>query len=143
MLQVIVLFDGDCGICNESRQWVEARDRDGRLRFIPYQVADLAALSPGLTLERARRSAQVIFSDGRRVDGARAAFEVLRRLPGGWGVLGAIWGMPPLWWIAEPFYRLIAAHRARISGWLGLDYCLVDGVPQRVTPGKPSEPDKA
>lgn len=128
----IVLFDGECGICNASREWAEARDRAGRLKFIPFQVADLDALSPGLTPEKASRSAYFIWPDGRRVGGARAIFETLKRLPGLWGVVGMVWALPPLWIVAEPFYRLISRNRARISAWLGLSYCLVDGVPERI-----------
>lgn len=126
-----VIFDGECGICNASREWAQARDRAGRLRFIPYQTADLDALSPGLTREMASRSAYFIFPDGRRVGGARAVFETLRRLPGVWRMVGIVMAQPPFWLLAEPLYYLVAHNRARLSTWLGLSYCLVEGKPVR------------
>jgi predicted DCC family thiol-disulfide oxidoreductase YuxK len=62
----------------------------------------------------------------RRFQGARAAFETMRRLPGLWGMIGGIGSFPPLSWLAEPVYRLIAHHRGQISRRLGLDICRVD-----------------
>ena len=140
----IVIFDGDCGICNETREWAEARDRDKRLRFVPFQIADLDALSPGLTYEQASRMAWFIPASGRRMGGARAIFMILTRLPGMWRIVGAVGAFPPVSLLCEPFYRIVAHNRSRISGWLGLNYCMVRGVPTRLPPGedaaKPSSP---
>jgi predicted DCC family thiol-disulfide oxidoreductase YuxK len=127
-----VIFDGECGICNETRQWVEARDRGRRLTFVPYQVADLSTLSPGLTADTASRMAFYVTPDGRRVGGARAIFLCLKALPGAWGVIGAVGAFVPVSLLAEPFYRVVAHNRARISGWLGLSYCLVAGRPTKI-----------
>jgi predicted DCC family thiol-disulfide oxidoreductase YuxK len=130
-----VLFDGDCGICNESRVWLEKRDTNHRLAFVPFQVADLEALSPGLTLEMTSHAAYFVRSDGWRAGGARAMFLSLSRLPGLWGVIGAVGAWLPVSLLCEPFYRIVASNRSRISGWLGLTYCMVQGKPQRVSPG--------
>lgn len=127
----MVVYDGDCGICNAFREWAEAQDRAGRLKFLAYQITDLPAISPGLNRDMASRSAFFVYPDGRRVSGARAIFETLRRLPGVWGSMGFIMAQPPLWLFAEPFYYLVARNRARISSRLGLSYCLVDGKPAR------------
>ncbi len=121
-----VIFDGECGICNAAREWVEARDRSGQLRFVAYQTADLNRLSPGLTLAMASHSVFFVYPSGRHVSGARAVFETLRRLPGGWGIIGMVMAQMPCWLAVEPFYYLVACNRARISVWMGLDYCLVE-----------------
>jgi len=129
-----VVFDGECGICNETRVWVEAREHASRLQFVPYQATDLDALSPGLTADDASRMAYYVYPDGRRVGGARAIYLALKSLPGTWGVVGAIGAFHPISWMSEPFYRLVAANRSSISGWLGLNYCLVRGKPTKIAP---------
>jgi predicted DCC family thiol-disulfide oxidoreductase YuxK len=121
-----VIFDGDCGICQALRRRVQALDTGGNLRFVPYQTGDLQAAAPGLTRELASRSLIFVRDDGRRFQGARAAFETLRQLPGLWGVIGSIAAFPPLSLLAGPFYRLIARNRGAISRRLGLDVCQID-----------------
>ncbi|MGQ9850384.1 MAG: thiol-disulfide oxidoreductase DCC family protein [Aggregatilineaceae bacterium] len=120
---LLVVFDGDCGLCQTARQWAEERDRQGRLRFVPYQDADLARLAPDLTAEQAAQALYLLAPDGRRYRGARAVFMTLRSLPGWWSLLGTVWALPPLSLLAEPFYRLVARHRAAVSRWLGLTQC--------------------
>jgi predicted DCC family thiol-disulfide oxidoreductase YuxK len=116
----LVIFDGDCGLCQAARRWVQQRDRQGRLRFVAYQVA---CLPPGLTAEQAAQALYLLAPDGRRYRGARAVFETLRNLPGWWGLLGTVGALPPLSLLAEPFYRLVARHRAAVSRRLGLTQC--------------------
>lgn len=127
----IVVFDGECGICSAARRWAEARNYAGRLRFVAYQTAELDKLSPGLTHRAASRSIFFIYPDGRRVAGARAVFETLRWLPGLWRMVGTVMAQPPFWLLAEPFYYLVAHNRARLSSWLGLEYCRVEEQPLR------------
>jgi predicted DCC family thiol-disulfide oxidoreductase YuxK len=126
MTPLIVIYDGECGICNALRRWAEQRDAANRLQFAPNQTADLDALAPGLTREMASRAVYAVRSDGQRWYGARAIFETLRRLKGVWGVVGSVGAVPVISWIAEPFYRVVAFHRARISRWMGLDVCRIE-----------------
>lgn len=89
----------------------------------PLQTADLQALSPVLTRQKGEEALTFVRAGGTRYSGARAVFETLRRLPGAWGVAGAILATPPLSWLAEPFYRLFARYRGRVSRALGLERC--------------------
>ncbi len=44
--RLLVIYDGHCGLCNHTVQWLLARDRHDRLRFAPSlspQVAPLLA----------------------------------------------------------------------------------------------------
>ena len=115
-----MIYDGDCNVCQALKRGIERRDRRDRLEFVPFQEADLEALAPGLDREMASHSVYLVRPDGRRFRGARAVFEALKRLPGAWGLAGRIWAFPPLSLLAEPFYRLVARNRDRISRWLGL-----------------------
>lgn len=119
----IVIYDGACGVCQALREWAERRDQHRRLTFIPYQAPDLERLVPGLTREVASQALYFVREDGWRFRGARAAFEVMKRWPGAWGWLGRLLALPPFHWLAEPFYRLFARHRGRVSRWLGLEAC--------------------
>jgi len=125
-LPLTVVFDGDCGVCQALAQALADRDRHRRLTFAAYQRADLATLSPGLTREMASRSVYAVAPDGTRWHGARAVFEMAKRLPGLWGWIGRIGALPPLSLLAEPVYRLVARHRMRISRWFGLTQCRLD-----------------
>jgi len=128
---LLVVFDGECGLCQAARRWAEERDRQGHLRFVPYQDADLARLAPGLTPALAARSLYVIATDGQRYRGARAVFVTLRSLPGAWGLLGYVGALPPVSLLAEPVYRLVARHRTRLSRWLGLAQCRLEAPTKR------------
>lgn len=120
-----LIFDGACGFCTWSAEWIRRHDEAGRLSIQPYQTADLGQLSPGLTPQMASQSVYFVRADGRRFHGAWAVFETLRCLPGVWHVLGRVMANPLLSALAEPFYRLVANNRTRISRWLGLTVCAV------------------
>ena len=119
----IVIFDGDCGVCSALKNWAQKLDTAGRLHFVAYQAANLGEIAPGLAPQMASQALYFVRRDGVRFRGARAIFETLRRLPGVWGVWGAIGSFPPLSLLAEPFYRLFARYRGHVSRQLGLDLC--------------------
>jgi predicted DCC family thiol-disulfide oxidoreductase YuxK len=127
-----VLFDGDCGVCRALKQFAERHNTTGCLTFTPFQTTDLDNLSSGLTREMVGQALYFIRADGQRFRGARAVFETMKRLPDLWGLVGAILSLPLLSWLAEPFYRLFARRRARISQVLGLDRCQIPD-PKRVS----------
>jgi len=129
--QATVLYDGDCGICTAFKVEAERRDRENRLRFVPFQSSDLDQVAPDVTREMASKAVYLVQADGQRFRGARAFFEAMRRLPGPWGWVGAIGALPLLSLFAEPFYRLVAHNRAALSRWLGLDACELGRLEER------------
>jgi predicted DCC family thiol-disulfide oxidoreductase YuxK len=42
--RLLVIYDGHCGLCNHTVQWLLARDRHDRLRFAPSSSPAVAAL---------------------------------------------------------------------------------------------------
>ncbi len=119
--RAIVVYDGSCGVCQAFADAVVRRDRFERLEFLPFQTADLERLSPGLTEAMATSAMYILTERGLRYGGARAVFESLRLLPGPLGALGRVMALAPLSLAAEPFYRLFAANRHRVSGILGIN----------------------
>ena len=109
----VIFFDGVCGLCNRSVDFVLARDRRRVFRFAPLQgetarawldPADVRDLNSLVVVDRAgvhRRSSAVV--------------RILRRLGGFWAALGGL-----LWIIPRPLrnlgYRAVARYRYRLFG---------------------------
>jgi len=122
--RLLVLYDGECGLCNSSIRWMLRRDRHDRLRFAPsnsYQVQSLLA-SHGVQMagpDTGPDSILVFRSVGTPVEEmlvrSNGILACLRVLPQPWPVLAAIIRLVPRP-IRESGYRLIARSRYRIWG---------------------------
>lgn len=104
----LVLWDGACGMCRRYAEWGTRRDRAGRLRFVPYQEAPSPPMTPALA-DACERSIHVIRSDGGMLRGGRAILFV-------WSELGIRWpqrlfGWPPMIWLVELGYLIVARNR--------------------------------
>lgn len=130
-----LLYDGDCGICQWTADWLRKHDHAHRLRIVPFQTIDPAAIAPGLTREECAQAVQLITADGRRFRAARAVFETLRLLPPPWQWLGTF--CAPFSPLFEPIYHLIARSRHRLSRLLGLNACQL---PESTNPPHTHEP---
>jgi predicted DCC family thiol-disulfide oxidoreductase YuxK len=119
----IVLFDGTCGFCDASVQWLLDKDRPGVLRFAPLQGPSCAALRAAGAPIPSDMDTVVLLT--RAPSGWRAhlrsdaAVEICARLPAPWRHLAA------LRWVPRPLrdlgYRAVAAVRYRI--WGRVDAC--------------------
>ena len=109
----IVFFDGVCGLCNSSVDFVLRHDRLGRMRFAPLQGTTAGQLLP--PTDRENLGSLVLWSDGRAYRRSTAVVRILWML-GGWWTLAAML----LWLIPAPLrnsgYRIIAALRYRLFG---------------------------
>ena len=109
----VVFFDGLCGLCNHSINWLLAHDPNRRLRFAPLQ-GTLAgkALSPQL---RDRLDTLVFLRNGSIYGRTAAVSRILMTLGGPWAALGAL-----LWIIPSPLrdlgYRIVSRLRYRLFG---------------------------
>jgi predicted DCC family thiol-disulfide oxidoreductase YuxK len=119
-----VLFDGDCGICSYSAQWVMRRDHKARFAVEPYQLSSEEALSAaGLSYEKCARKAWVVSRSGRLYGGAFAInYVLLSFFP--WSLLVLlIYACPPFLLIEVIVYYFVAKNRHVLSRWLGLRSC--------------------
>lgn len=109
-----LFYDGHCGLCHRSVSFVLRHDPQGRtFRFAPLGGPTfLASLSAA---ERADLPDSIVVqtAEGRLLVRSRAAAHVLRRLGGGWAVLGRLFlGVPrPL---ADFVYDFVARIRHRL-----------------------------
>ena len=109
----ILFFDGLCGLCNTSVDFVMKRDTRDVFRYAPLQGETAAAhLS-----EREREDLNSVVLKTR--DGlfrhSSAVVRILWKLPGIWPVLGTL-----LWLVPKPVrnlgYRFVAKNRYRVFG---------------------------
>lgn len=112
-----LLFDGDCGFCTRTAAWVTARDRDQRLRAVPYQQAPSPPMTPALR-DACAEAVHVVTAEGRTLRGGDAAIHVAGALWGRWlaGTLAA----RPLRDAIGLGYRVVAA-RTRKQGACALE----------------------
>jgi len=111
-----IYYDGSCGLCHRWVRFVLAADTNGRLfRFAPLQGETFQATAADGAWAALPDSVVVQRADGALLVRSAAVVHVLRRLGGGWAVLGAAIRLIPkrvrdgLYdWIARIRYRLFA-----------------------------------
>ena len=112
-LENIVFFDGVCGLCNVSVDFILARDTHQRFRFAPLQGETARQALP--SADRERLDTLVLLTASGTYRRSAAVVRILWRLPGVWPILGAL-----LWVIPGPLrdlgYRIVSANRLR---WFG------------------------
>ena len=107
-----LVYDGDCGFCTRSVRVVERLPV--RVRVVPWQEADLAALRT--TEQRARHEVLWVPLRGRVRGGAAAVAELLKHSRFPWPLAGWLMSAPVLRGVAEFAYRRIAENRYRLPG---------------------------
>ena len=109
----VVFFDGVCGLCNVSVDFILARDTHQRFRFAPLQGETARQALP--SADRERLDTLVLLTASGTYRRSAAVVRILWRLPGVWPILGAL-----LWVIPGPLrdlgYRIVSANRLR---WFG------------------------
>lgn len=112
MKKHLVLWDGDCGFCRRSVQWLQKHDRFGALEFQPNQQADI---SPQLRAA-CRDSVHVVKSDGAILRGGRAVLFCGQQTR--WHQLARLAQWPIFLPLVEMGYALIAKNRRLVSKFL-------------------------
>ncbi len=115
MQQAILIFDGSCGFCRSSIDWIRNRDSEGRFEYFPLQDDSFGRRFPGLTREECMRALHLVLEDGSVRVGADALPMVLERLTS-WRRLAPLLGHPLLRSINRWMYRQVARRRARDDG---------------------------
>ena len=129
--RLLVIFDGQCGLCNRAVRWLVRRDSQDRLRFVAAGSEKVAGLlmRHEISLPDAKFSPDTIlvvreFGHPSEVVLVRseAVLALLAELPRPWPTVEIVLG-----WIPRPIldlgYRLVTRWRYRI--WGRLENCPV------------------
>lgn len=116
----VLLFDGDCGLCNRIVRLLLRADRAGRLRYAPLQGSAAQAYLRAQGLPTEDFDSLVFVTDwghpapggyALRTDGVLAAAAVVG---GGWRLVTWMRVLPA--WVRDPFYRVVARTRYALFG---------------------------
>jgi predicted DCC family thiol-disulfide oxidoreductase YuxK len=120
MSQPVLLYDGECGLCNRVVHWLLRSDRQARLKFTPLQGAPAQAYLRARGLPTQDFDSLVFVPDWDvpggsppllRTDGALAAAAVVG---GRWRAITWLRVLPG--WLRDPFYKLVARTRYALFG---------------------------
>ena len=109
----IVFFDGVCGLCNISVDFILARDTRHRFRFAPLQGDTAHQRLPPADVERL--DTLILLTATGTYRRSAAVVRILWGMPGIWPLVGVVVWMIP-WPLRDLGYRIISAHRLQ---WFG------------------------
>ena len=110
--RALVLWDGQCAFCRRAVEWAQRRDTGNTLQVLPYQQAPSPPMTPELKAACAR-AVHVLTPDGQMLKAGRACLYVLGEI--GFRGLARLLSLPPLIWLVECGYWLVARNRALAS----------------------------
>lgn len=126
----IILFDGRCGLCTRSVQFILKRDRDARFRFAPLESAAAARACTRIgapTPQAVEPDSIIVIADGQALERSDAALSIAARLPFPWPILTVFRVVPRR--LRDWLYGIIARNRYR---WFGRhDACMIPTPEQR------------
>jgi len=82
MNKMIIIFDGQCKLCNGSIDWIRKRALPARFEFVPCQSAQRKKRFPEIKTEDCLNTMQLILPDKSILAGADAIPEILTGLKG-------------------------------------------------------------
>lgn len=104
-----LVYDGECGLCEDAVRLVQRWDRAAAFEYIPFQNAARVARFR-IALPSLAAAMHVVLPDGRIFAGADAVPEILRRLPRKkW--LALPFRVPGVLPVARRVYAYVAARR--------------------------------
>jgi len=113
----IVFYDGDCGFCNSSVQFI-LRKRKKDLYFLPLQSkqAEDVMKKHGIKIQM---DSMYFLKGNKLYDKSSAALRICRSLKGGYPLLFAFYIIPKF--LRDPFYNIVARRRHKIRS----GYCYI------------------
>ena len=116
----VLLYDGECGLCNAVVRFLLRRDKRGRLRFAPLQSGPAQAYLRARGLPTGDFDSLVFVPDWEQPESAAprlrtdGALSALHELGGAWRVVAWARVLPAV--LRDPFYKLIARFRYALFG---------------------------
>jgi predicted DCC family thiol-disulfide oxidoreductase YuxK len=115
-MQPVVVYDGDCGICEASARWILTHVTS--VDVVSHHQYGLTHIG----------SVWFVTANG-RLEGAAAVSAILKSADArAYRTIGVLIGLPGVLFIAGLVYSLVARNRRHISRLLGMNAC---GLPSR------------
>ncbi|VUD64977.1 hypothetical protein TDB9533_03448 [Thalassocella blandensis] len=117
----IIIFDGECKLCESSVIFVIRHDKNAKFSFVQAQSPLGQALQSHYALHALDENTMILIQQQRAYTRSSAAVRIARELDGIWKLLALSWFIPlPL---RNWAYHYIAKHRYR---WFGRrSQCLI------------------
>ncbi|MCQ6280391.1 thiol-disulfide oxidoreductase DCC family protein [Bacillus sp. EB600] len=116
----IILFDGECNLCNSSVQFIINKDPDGYFQFASLQGKTGQKLLKKCTIYHEIDSIVLIENDRFYIKSS-AALKICKKLKGIWKLCSIFEIIPPF--IRDCFYDIVAKNRYK---WFGRkESCMV------------------
>lgn len=118
MTKSLIIYDGNCGLCNRLVGWILKRDAKKRCLITSFESKTAQMLLPQLPEEWRKGDALILLEnygpsfEGSYTGGA-AVVRILVHLDSGWKILGAFLGLLPSC-VLERCYQAVAGRRRRI-----------------------------
>jgi predicted DCC family thiol-disulfide oxidoreductase YuxK len=110
----LVIFDGYCGLCSRTAQFILTHDRRAVFRLLPAQTALGRAIYRHLGLDAEDYETFLLLKQGRAYFASAASLELFSGLGLPWSMLGLARLIPRP--VRDAVYFLIARHRMRVFG---------------------------
>lgn len=99
-----VIYDDDCRLCTNFKDWLESRDGDNQLEF--EGVSKHSKFADGLGF---------MDSAGKEAIGIRAVLIAVGRTGGLVGLSARFMSAWPFYWLLTPLYRVFASNRKKLN----------------------------
>jgi predicted DCC family thiol-disulfide oxidoreductase YuxK len=106
---LVVLFDGDCGLCDTAVRFILKRDPHRRFRFAPLQSPIARNLLAPHGIDPDDLSSVVLIDGDRAYVRSNAALRIALDLPEPWPLAGVLSFIPEF--LRDEAYNFIARHR--------------------------------
>ena len=109
----IIFFDGECGLCNRTVQWVLKKDKKKQFHYATLQ-SDFAQTMLQKENISISMDTIILYSNGKIYFKSAAVLHILYIIGGYWKLFSYLKVFPTI--IRDGFYNLIAANRYRFFG---------------------------
>jgi predicted DCC family thiol-disulfide oxidoreductase YuxK len=120
-IYAIIIFDGECNLCERAVQFIIPRDPQKRFRFAANQSEVGQRLLEPYHFSKDQINTIILIRDERLYTKSDAVLQVTRKLSGFWPILYSFVVIPKA--IRDPIYQWIARNRYK---WFGKkDHCMM------------------
>lgn len=120
-VEFVMLYDGQCPICQREINWLRSKNSQGKLGLIDITDEGFDAESYGTSFAELMAEIHGVYADGRLVKGVEVFCASYQAVGLGWLVAPMQWRLlrPVFDWL----YRGFAKHRLRLGRLLGGRAC--------------------